>query len=1216
MSEERNRHALIADMEHLYLQRAWSDQEMADQVGTDRTNVYRIRTKVMEKKMQIPFIEEERGRYHINRAFYVAHIKLKPAEALALYIGGRRLQQQTKTNQSDVAHALEKLSAALHKPLAEKMVQAAQAVLQQEQDSQQSQNLQRLMEAWLNGRCVHIKHRKPHGKPRSYTVSPYQLEPALWGDGIYLIGYSDYHNGIASFKLSRIEQITPSTIPFEIPADFNSYEMLRYAWGIWHADEKPVTVRLKFTDYVTPRVKESIWHPEQTIQDLPEGGCIWQAEVAEWKEMRPWVRGWGSDVEVLEPEDLREGVIHHVQRSAKMYKISQPTKYHEARLLHLWGKTTSDPALYHPALYHMLDVAHVAQQLLSSQATPRWRQVLARSLNTDPSSLYEWLPWFIALHDIGKISVPFQAQNSHQRQRLEGEQFDFGRYRPEHKDLHHTIMGRIVLQEWAEPLPPSWRAVFLDMVSGHHGRYQQAGTNHRQLKATLSEPPEWELLRQQAINVLQHCLLLNQPTSWPKPENISAAIVALNGFTILCDWLGSDEQYFKPKPTVPILEYLSISRRSAKARVESAGFFVPAISAAPTTFTGLFGWQTRPLQEAIDNIPGTLLTEPTLTIIEAPTGEGKTEAALTLARRIAHKQGSDEMYIALPTTATSNAMYQRLQEHLQKRLSLPPSLVQLVHGQAFLMQDDLCIEPLDNGDGEPHPALTWFEPKKKSLLAPFGVGTVDQAELAALNVRHNALRLIGLAGKVVILDEVHAYDTYMTTIICRMLAWLAALGSSVVLLSATLPTGKRRQLAEAYTGGKVELEETKAYPYLLTVNSTTFHSANPPAQDASKKIYLHTLTQFAEKDWAAKAQWLLAQAESGGCVCWITNTVERAQRIFQALWAIAPEDVDCVLLHARFPLADRQEIEKDILAKYGKEATGQRPQKGIVVGTQVLEQSLDIDFDLMVTDLAPIDLLLQRIGRLHRHHRPNRPAHHNQPHVHINYEVDEAQQLRLGTDRFYTPYILLKTWQVVEQKANEAGLFNLPADYRPLVEAVYDETPPGIDSYLFKTWERRQKKENKLESEAMIRLANFPDPEDPFYEGSQKEFKEDEESTDWMVAQTRYQERETVTVIPIERVDENKGRIPTVDHLPLHQPIDRDTQLLLLQRSIRVSDPEIVKRIKAEKVPELFSESSLLKRCYPLWLKNNSTQDLPLRLDKRLGLVIEKENPTDVGKGD
>ena len=513
-------------------------------------------------------------------------------------------------------------------------------------------------------------------------------------------------------------------------------------------------------------------------------------------------------------------------------------------LLRLWGKTTADPAIFHPALYHMLDVGHVAQHLLSDQATPRWRRVLAHALNADVDRLGEWLPWIVALHDIGKISVPFQAQSAAQRQRLEAEGVTFGGYAPEHRTLHHTLMGCIGSNEWAKGLPYGWRTAFLAMVAGHHGRYQAVETSHRGLAQTLAEPPAWAAWRAAARDVLRHRLLHGQMPEWPEPDNVSAAIAALNGFVILCDWLGSDSDYFQPRPRTPLLEYVPHSYVQAEARVAKAGFFVPTVSSAPATFAGLFGWPPRPLQQAIDTIPDKLLAQPTLTIIEAPTGEGKTEAALTLARRIAAHQGSDELYIALPTTATSNAMYKRLQEHLQLRLHLPLEMIQLVHGQAYLVRDDLSIKPLDNGDGRPHPALTWFEPKKKALLAPFGVGTVDQAELAALNVRHNALRLIGLAGKVVILDEVHAYDTYMTAIIARMLTWLAALGSSVILLSATLPAARRRQLLSAYAG-KPELEEAMSgtaapppYPYLETVGAAGRYAAAPEAEEKDRPIDL------------------------------------------------------------------------------------------------------------------------------------------------------------------------------------------------------------------------------------------------------------------------------------------------------------------------------------------------------------------------------------------
>lgn len=875
-------------------------------------------------------------------------------------------------------------------------------------------------------------------------------------------------------------------------------------------------------------------------------------------------------------------------------------------LARFWGKTTSDPELFHPALYHMLDVGHVAQSLLGEQAGPRWKHVLARALNADAERLNQWLPWIIALHDIGKISVPFQAQNAAQRQRLEAEGFPLERYEPRFKVLHHTLMGRLVSDEWAKSFDSRWRSVILAMIAGHHGVYQADDREHRRLWARLREPEAWDQWRQETREVLREHLLLAEPERWPEPANLSAAIVALNGFTILCDWLGSDGEYFTPHPQTPIADYLLVSRRQAEERVRHARLFVSPVSHAPVAFVDLFGWSPRPLQTAIDLIPDDLLAQPTLTIIEAPTGEGKTEAALTLAHRIARRQGTDEMYIALPTTATSDAMYRRLQEHLWDRLHLSPDLIELVHGQAFLVKDDLRVTPLDNGDGETPPAPSWFEPKKKALLAPFGVGTIDQAELAALNVRHNALRLIGLAGKVVILDEVHAYDTYMTTIIARMLAWLSALGSSVILLSATLPAGRRRQLAEAYSGRSLEgdgsaLEE---YPLLVTTDATGAadpYIVTPPATDPDRVVHLGTL-HFEEEDWAGKARWLQDQVRDGGCACWISNTVERAQMIYQAL---DKTGIDCTLLHGRCPLDERQRIEEAIAAKYGKEDASRRPDRGIVVGTQVLEQSLDIDFDVMATDLAPIDLMLQRIGRLHRHRRP-RPAGHAEPRVYINYERDETGQPRPGPDRFYGPYLLLKSWDVIRQAAADPGYFRLPDDYRPLIEAVYDETPPNAAHPWYKAWQKQDEKDAGYEQQAHIRLSNPPDPDEPFYESSRYTFREDEDSAGWMNAQTRFQERETITVIPLESIDEGHARIPDIDIFSLDRAASRKLQLRLLRRGIRLSAPDIVHALKAAERPALFTESALLKRCYPLWLEDGVARELPLRLDPQLGLVIER----------
>lgn len=312
---------LIHEMEHLYTDQAYSDQEIARRLQTDRTNIYKIR-RYMSETMNIDFIEEGNGRYRIDKLRRTHYIPFKPAELLALYLGGRRLQQQTRTGQTAVANALQKLSHSLKKPLATRLIQAAQVVLAQEQDVGQEKILEVLVSGWLENRCVRIQHRKHHGQLRMYTVQPYQLEPAIWSDAIYLLGHSDYHNGLATFKVSRIEQATLSGDTFTPPADFDSHTLLQHAWGVWHADGEPVQVSLRFTAQVAPRVRESIWHPSQTIQIEADGRCLWQAQIAEWQEMEPWVRGWGADVEVLEPLELRRNIERHIIKCAKLYGLS------------------------------------------------------------------------------------------------------------------------------------------------------------------------------------------------------------------------------------------------------------------------------------------------------------------------------------------------------------------------------------------------------------------------------------------------------------------------------------------------------------------------------------------------------------------------------------------------------------------------------------------------------------------------------------------------------------------------------------------------------------------------------------------------------------------------------------------------------------------------------------------------------------------------------
>jgi CRISPR-associated endonuclease/helicase Cas3 len=879
------------------------------------------------------------------------------------------------------------------------------------------------------------------------------------------------------------------------------------------------------------------------------------------------------------------------------------------RVLLCWGKTSSesDAHQFHPALFHMIDVGHVAQALLSDQVSPRWGAVLASAFGDEPRNLRHWLPWVVAMHDIGKISSSFQAQVKSQIARLTDLGFPL---RPILEVKHPIVGAYFVKKTYRGVLPRPILTALCEMAGGHHGQFPSTGeVNDAGKRLDRDEHPQWINLRQEAAQYLQK-LFLDPAISWPSPVNISSAVMALCGFTVLCDWIGSNSAYFEVDCSSTITTYPAISLERAKKAVLESGFCQPWVSQSSTAVSQLFSNlpSLRPLQLAIDRIPAGMLSQPCLAIIEAPTGEGKTEAALSLAHRIGAARGSDEIYYALPTAATSNQMYRRLSEYLSDRLGLS-TLVKLVHSQAFLIEDEITLKPLTNGASDPttQAAIEWFSSKKRALLAPFGVGTIDQAELGALNVRHNMLRLVGLAGKVVILDEVHAYDTYMTTIIERLLAWLSALGASVIILSATLPQSRRERLARAY-GVALSSADTSLdhYPCLFIGNSAGCYSDSPAASQPNCTVQVQRL-QLSSSDPDAQARWLLGQLGDEGCACWITNTIDRAQKLFERLDEIAPKDTRLTLIHSRFAVDDRQALEEELIAYYGPNKN--RPRRGIVIGTQVLEQSLDLDFDLMVSDLAPVDLLLQRAGRLHRHQR-QRPARHVVPCLWVNSQPGNANYPDLTTDGYiYDKFLLMTTWNALQNRT----MFDLPADYRVLIKAVYDaDQPDPSDDRLLKAWKDLQKRESHERGEAANRLLPLPSPSTSFSVSTGLVFEEDEDKASWVIAKTRLGD-ESITIVPMCEID-GFGLCHGVETpIPLAGKLSKEIELQLLRRSLKLSGKDLCAAIRSQNRPLAFTESPLLKSVYPLWMSGNravlNTRNgaVELTLLPKLGLVINRQ---------
>jgi CRISPR-associated endonuclease/helicase Cas3 len=1211
--------------------------EIARRLGVDRS----VLTKYLAKGHLPPSIYEDDldgNKLKLDRSADLTKASFSLHEVMAIHIATRLLATRFDKQNPHAASALRKLGRALQRldrNVSQHLLDSADVMDEESafRDPVYLEVLEKLTVAWAAGRKVKVSHQLPNGRVFNYILSPYFIEPYAIGQTAHVIGWREPPSALRTLKLERIRSADITHETYEIPKTFDAKTLLRDAWGIWYTEAEPQKVVLRFHPRVAPRIKESRWHVSQRLEEQADGYLMWSAQIAEPQEMLPWIRGWGADCEVVEPKELREALIGETRRMARVYGVAAANEdLSLTRLLRLWGKTKRnkpDPGVFHPALFHMLDVGNVARELLSERASPRWRYALANALNVEADTLANWLPYFVALHDIGKISGAFQSLNKEQLARLRHEGFTLDVMDIPHAHITQIYLERMLPQMFGETSSKMPQALS-EALGGHHGKFAHPDDDIKTARRLLNtEPEEWKSLRGMADAILKNELLKREIKTLSDPANVSAAIMTLTGFAILCDWLGSDERYFRPAPNIGLAEYAKQSRDFAAQAAHNSGLLLAAQSNASAAVQSLFSdlMPLRPLQWAIEDIPNEILQSPTLTIIEAPTGEGKTEAALALAHRIARITGTDELYYALPTMATSNQMFGRLQAHLEKRLGLSTT-VKLVHGQAYLIEADLlaetpvaAIQPLENGEVKPeakaNESVTWFNSSKRALLAPFGVGTIDQAELAALNVKHAALRMMGLVGKVVIVDEVHAYDMYMTTVLERLLRWLAIMNTSVILLSATLPKSRRKRLADAF-GIKVALDDEKAnlYPNLLVLSDKGVHQASPAVWQPHRTIALRKL-HCSDEAAPEKAKWLLDAVTSGGCVCWITNTVRRAQRIFEELLKSAPPDVGLQLLHSQLPLEERQRREDSLKDKYGR--TGNRPTKGIVVGTQVLEQSLDLDFDVMASDLAPMDLLLQRAGRLHRHERA-RPATHDIPRLWLNFEQTSDGDLKLGADRtIYAEFIMRQTLQLLKGRTH----IELPQDYRALIEAVYADQPPSDDSPLCDAWDNLQAQQQRAVGEARQRLLPEPHPRDSFAKTAAMRvtFEEDENRADWFVAKTRLGER-TLNIIPLERAGDFIV-LDTDERLSVQAEAPRDAQRHLLRRHLRISHQGTINAIEKEaeqNETKLFTESPLLKGFYPLWLTKGTTAvktergTLKITLNPDLGLVIEKEgkaNDTD-----
>ncbi len=507
--------------------------------------------------------------------------------------------------------------------------------------------------------------------------------------------------------------------------------------------------------------------------------------------------------------------------------------------------------------------------------------------------------------------------------------------------------------------------------------------------------------------------------------------------------------------------------------------------------------------------------------------------------------------------------------------------------------------------------MSWFLPRKRSLLAPFAVGTVDQALLSVLQTRHFFVRLFALSHKTVIFDEVHAYDTYMSTLFAELLGWLRVVGASVVLLSATLPAQMRQMLLSAYMG--VDGPQLPSAPYpVITWATETECGVIPLSAPQSRTVAVTWIDRDPETIAARLAEALC----DGGCAAVICNTVARAQTVYRVLQAaklVAADDR--ILFHARYPFAWRDEIEKTVLARFGKQSD--RPAKAIVVATQVIEQSLDLDFDFMISDLAPVDLLLQRAGRLQRHTRAKRPPRLATPRLLVAAPQMVGNLADFGDDGYvYEPFVLLRSYLTLKDRDS----ITLPDETSGLIEAVYgeemtvDETSaPAFSATLQAALRKMQEHEEKDVLEARKRLIPRASNDRLLYLRSPSLEEDSPELHEAFQALTRLGPR-SIALVCLHYTPQGLSLEPDEDGPLVNLEHDPDSKLtrLLAQHTVSISQRAVVNFFLTQgTTPKAWREHPLLRDHYLVEFSGGTFAltgtPYRLRLSRQYGLEIEKE---------
>lgn len=945
----------LEEMKRLYIQRAFSDIEMAERMGVDRTIIYRDR---IELTTQYPIEKDDEGRYHIPRSKLISEIKINLHEALTLYLAGRKTSRQTRFHHPHAANAVEKLAATLRQPMTEKLLKAADEVLKQEKDPERIKIIEVITQAWVEQRKARIEYQSLNNEGITrHTISPYLIEPSIWSDSVYAIALSDFNDKVMPFKIERIKSASLSGERFEIPAEFDEQVLLKHAWGIWYGDNEPQTVKLHFSPTVTRRVKESIWHPLEIVTDNEDGSCIWTADVAEWREMLPWIRGWGADCEVLQPKALRDALVREAQELAELYRVVEMKKKFIAHL----RKKDKEPQYLSE---HLNEVSELAGKYASKIGLRESGELLG------------------LLHDLGKASNEFQNYIKSANGLIDPDSDDYVDAKAKKGKVDHSSAGAQVLYNhlWNKGAEARLASQVLSLAIASH---------HSGLINCLSPSGEDDFTRRmEKAEENSHVQEAFDNLEKQEKDKVNALLTNEALISRLIEKFKSLKEEKEPSDTHVfkcglLIRYLLSCLLDAD-RLNTANFEFPnnerlrnnnkypswesLIERLNTKINDLESKADRnEVDELRSRVSQSCLdfsTKPKgIYQLTVPTGGGKTFASLRFALNHAAEHKMDRVFYIIPYTSIIDQNAEEVRKIMEDKDKNGKYLnkVVLEHHSNLTPDEETHRQNLlsENWD-----APIVFTTQVQFLETLFGSGT------------RSARRMHQLANSVIIFDEIQTIPircVHMFNIAIRFLVHTC--GATVILCTATQPLLDK--IDPIHRALKIQPEQK-----IISYEKEPFHKL--------KRVEVFDQTKIGGWDEEEVAELADQQLREKGSVLIVVNTKASARSIYQAVL----QKSNVISYHLSTNMCPAHRLE--ILDKVKEKLANKEPV--ICVSTQLIEAGVDIDFGSVIRYLAGMDSIAQAAGRCNRNGK--RKSHGNVWIVNPKQEnTDKLKDIKIGIEK-------------------------------------------------------------------------------------------------------------------------------------------------------------------------------------------------------------------------